>query len=69
MKMHCLSGGRLRMRKSIYLPDADRSETIEIAGLVLFCCATARATCCSIPAVIPQCRTTPKRAGAAWPSS
>jgi N-acyl homoserine lactone hydrolase len=30
MKMHCLSGGRLRMRKSIYLPDADRSETIEI---------------------------------------
>ena len=30
MKMHCLSGGRLRMRKSIYLPDADRSETIEL---------------------------------------
>ena len=30
MKMHLLSGGRLRMRKSIYLPDADRSETIEI---------------------------------------
>jgi glyoxylase-like metal-dependent hydrolase (beta-lactamase superfamily II) len=30
MKMHLLSGGRLRMRKSVYLPDADRSETIEI---------------------------------------
>lgn len=30
MKMHILSGGRLRMRKSIYLPDADRSETIEL---------------------------------------
>ena len=30
MKMHCLSGGRLRMRKSIYLPDSDRSETIEL---------------------------------------
>jgi N-acyl homoserine lactone hydrolase len=30
MKMHVLSGGRLRMRKSIYLPDADRSETIEL---------------------------------------
>jgi N-acyl homoserine lactone hydrolase len=30
MKMHCLSGGRLRMRKGIYFPDADRSETIEI---------------------------------------
>jgi glyoxylase-like metal-dependent hydrolase (beta-lactamase superfamily II) len=28
--MHILSGGRLRMRKSIYLPDADRSETIEL---------------------------------------
>src|SRR6185312_13089973 len=30
MKMHLLSGGRLRMRKSIYLPDAERSETIEL---------------------------------------
>ena len=30
MKMHILSGGRLRMRKSTYLPDADRSETIEL---------------------------------------
>ena len=30
MKMHVLPGGRLRMRKSIYLPDADRSETIEL---------------------------------------
>jgi len=30
VKMHILSGGRLRMRKSIYLPNADRSETIEL---------------------------------------
>jgi N-acyl homoserine lactone hydrolase len=30
MKMHVLSGGRLRMRKSIFLPDAERSETIEL---------------------------------------
>ncbi len=30
MKMHLLSGGRLRMRKAVYLPDADRSETIEM---------------------------------------
>lgn len=30
MKMHILSGGRLRMRKSIYLPDAERSETIDL---------------------------------------
>jgi N-acyl homoserine lactone hydrolase len=30
MKMHIISGGRLRMRKSIYLPDADRGETIEL---------------------------------------
>jgi glyoxylase-like metal-dependent hydrolase (beta-lactamase superfamily II) len=30
MKMHCLSGGRVRMRKSVYVPDADRSETIEM---------------------------------------
>jgi hypothetical protein len=28
--MHILSGGRLRMRKSVYLPDADRAETIEL---------------------------------------
>lgn len=30
MKMHLLSCGRLRMRKSIFLPAADRSETIEL---------------------------------------
>ncbi len=30
MKMHLLSGGRLRMRKNIFLPDAERSETIEL---------------------------------------
>jgi N-acyl homoserine lactone hydrolase len=30
MKMHVLSGGRLRMRKSIFLPDAERGETIDL---------------------------------------
>ncbi len=30
MKMHFLSGGRLRMRKNIFLPAAERSETIEL---------------------------------------
>lgn len=30
MKMHILSGGRVRIRKGIYLPAADRSETIEL---------------------------------------
>jgi glyoxylase-like metal-dependent hydrolase (beta-lactamase superfamily II) len=30
MKMHALSGGRLRLRKSVYWPDADRSEMIEV---------------------------------------
>jgi N-acyl homoserine lactone hydrolase len=30
MKMHILSGGRLRMRKSVFLPDADRSTSIEL---------------------------------------
>jgi N-acyl homoserine lactone hydrolase len=30
MKMHALSGGRLRMRKNIYLPDAERGETIDL---------------------------------------
>src|SRR5262244_2832644 len=30
MKMHLLSGGRLRLRKSIYFPDANRSETIDV---------------------------------------
>jgi len=33
MKMHILPGGRLRMRKSIYLPDAGRDETIELPVL------------------------------------
>jgi glyoxylase-like metal-dependent hydrolase (beta-lactamase superfamily II) len=30
MKMHFLSCGRIRMRKSTYLPDADRSEMIDL---------------------------------------
>ena len=30
MKMHILSGGRLRMRKSVYMPDAERTETIDL---------------------------------------
>jgi N-acyl homoserine lactone hydrolase len=30
MKMHILSGGRVRIRKSLYFPRADRSETIEL---------------------------------------
>jgi len=30
MKMHLLSCGRLRMRKNIFLPAADRGETIEL---------------------------------------
>ena len=30
MKMHLLSGGRLKMRKSIFIPDADRAEIIEL---------------------------------------
>jgi glyoxylase-like metal-dependent hydrolase (beta-lactamase superfamily II) len=28
--MHMLSGGRLKMRKSVYFPDADRSEMLEL---------------------------------------
>lgn len=30
MKMHVLSGGRLKMRRHIYFPDADRNESIEL---------------------------------------
>ena len=30
MKMHFLSGGRLRMRKSVYYPSAERGETFEL---------------------------------------
>ncbi len=30
MKMHLLSGGRLRMRKSIFLPSAQKGETFEL---------------------------------------
>ena len=30
MKMHALSGGRLRLKKSLYFPDADRAETIDV---------------------------------------
>jgi N-acyl homoserine lactone hydrolase len=30
MKMHVLSGGRLRMRKSVFFPDADRAEMMDL---------------------------------------
>jgi len=30
MRMHILSGGRIRMKKSTYIPDADRHEMIEL---------------------------------------
>lgn len=30
MKMHVLSGGKLRMSRRIYIPDADRNETIDL---------------------------------------
>lgn len=30
MRMHALSGGRLRMRRSIFFPDAPREETFEL---------------------------------------
>ena len=30
MKMHILSGGRLRMKKSVYMSDADRQELFEL---------------------------------------
>jgi glyoxylase-like metal-dependent hydrolase (beta-lactamase superfamily II) len=30
MKMHALSGGRLRLKRRIYFPDADRAETIDV---------------------------------------
>ncbi|WP_108661275.1 N-acyl homoserine lactonase family protein [Acuticoccus kandeliae] len=30
MKMHILNGGRLTMRRRIYVPDADKAETIEL---------------------------------------
>ena len=33
MKMHMLNGGRLRMRKSVYVPGSDRSEMIDLPVL------------------------------------
>ena len=65
MKMHCLSGGRVRMRKSVYIPDADRSEMIE-APVSCMLLRHRRATCCSTPAAIPSSPENPRRAGATW---
>src|SRR5581483_5904164 len=30
MKMHILPGGRVRMRRAVFIPDADRSEMIDL---------------------------------------
>ena len=38
MKMHLLSGGRVRMRQSIFVPEAERGATIELP----VCCALLR---------------------------
>lgn len=35
MKMHVLDGGRLRMRRRIYVPDADNSETIDLPVIAM----------------------------------
>lgn len=35
MKMHALSGGQLRPKKSLCLPDADRAEAIDVGATVL----------------------------------
>lgn len=37
MKMHVLSGGKLRMRKSVYIPEAERNEKIDLpVSCILF---------------------------------
>ena len=65
MKMHLLSGGRLRMRKSIFVPDANKSETIELSFRARSF-AMPEPMCCSILAAIRQWPNTPRRAGAGW---
>ncbi|GGO61926.1 Metallo-beta-lactamase superfamily protein [Roseovarius pacificus] len=35
MKMHVLDGGRLQMRRRIYVPDADKTETIELPVIAI----------------------------------
>lgn len=35
MKMHVLDGGRLKMRRRVYVPDADKTETIEMPVIAL----------------------------------
>ncbi|UXX84141.1 N-acyl homoserine lactonase family protein [Roseovarius pelagicus] len=35
MKMHVLDGGRLRMRRRIYVPDADKTEMIELPVMAI----------------------------------
>ncbi len=37
MKMHVLSGGRLRVRKTMYDSSAVRGETIEVRGAMVLC--------------------------------
>ena len=68
MKMHLLPCGRLRMRKSIFLPAADRSETIElpVSSALL---RHGQANVLFDTGCHPQYRKTRKAVGAAWPSS
>ena len=67
MKMHLLSGGRVRMRKVVYFPDADRNETIEMPiSCVLL--RHAQGNVLLTPVAIRPYRKIPMRGGAALPS-
>lgn len=60
MKMYMLSGGRLRMSKRTYYPDAELAD-VRATGVVLSCCGTRKATFCSTPDAIRMSRLILKR--------
>ena len=57
MKMHVLSGGRVRMRKSVYIPDAAHARPSSCRSLAS-CCATPgqRAVRHRLPPAVPRTR-------------
>ena len=61
MKMHILSGGRVRMRKSdLSCRTPTAGETIELPVSSHPAAPRRRATCCSTPAAIPTSPTDPQ---------
>ncbi len=68
MTMHFLSGGRVRMRKTVYIPDTDRGEMIELPVICVLL-RHAQGNVLFDTGCHPGSPRIPRHAGTAWKKS